>query len=105
MENWRGIRDTIGVAMKEKKFFITEIVKVKLENGAIAKFRNDQVVCVSENPAKQTATIQLANGEVLNAHIVHLPPKSYSDDFIYESRPNFCPSCECDPCDCEDYCG
>ena len=88
--------------MKEKKFFSTEIVSIRLENGDMAKFRNDQVICVSENEAKQAATIQLANGETLHTHLVHLPPKSASKEFVYESRKGFCPLCECDPCDCQD---
>ena len=91
--------------MRESNFFSTEIVKIRLENGDMAKFRNDQVICVSENEAKQTATIQLANGETLHTHLVHLPPKSAQREFVYESRVGFCSCCGCDPCDCEEYCG
>ena len=86
----------------ETKFFSTEIVSIRLENGDMAKFRNDQVICVSENEAKQAATIQLANGETLHTHLVHLPPKSADKSYVYESRIEFCAVCGCDPCDCED---
>ena len=72
--------------MEENKFFSTEIVKIRLENGDMAKFRNDQVICVTENDAKQTATIQLANGEILLTHLVQLPPRSKDPQFVYESR-------------------